>query len=63
LISAKNGEITPSLVEQQKVINGIDKILKETKKLEAIYSQKIDNLEELKKSILQKAFSGELTHD
>lgn len=53
----------PSLVEQQKVINGIDKILKETKKLEAIYSQKIDNLEELKKSILQKAFSGELTHD
>ena len=63
MISAKNGEITPSLVEQQKVINGIDKILKETKKLEAIYSQKIDNLEELKKSILQKAFSGELTHD
>ena len=51
----------PSLVEQEKVVNGIDKILNETKKLETIYSQKIDNLDELKKSILQKAFSGELT--
>ncbi len=32
----------------------------ETKKLEAIYQKKIEDLEELKKSILQKAFSGEL---
>ena len=32
----------------------------ETKKLEAIYQQKISDLEELKKSVLQKAFSGEL---
>ena len=47
--------------KQEKVVNGIDKILNETKKLETIYSQKIDNLDELKKSILQKAFSGELT--
>jgi type I restriction enzyme, S subunit len=30
-------------------------------KLEAIYQQKLLNLEELKKSVLQKAFSGELT--
>jgi type I restriction enzyme S subunit len=51
----------PSLVEQEKVVNGIDKILNETKKLETIYSQKSDNLDELKKSILQKAFNGELT--
>jgi type I restriction enzyme S subunit len=33
----------------------------ETKKLEAIYRQKLLNLEELKKSVLQKAFAGELT--
>jgi type I restriction enzyme S subunit len=33
----------------------------ETKKLEAIYQQKLINLEELKKSLLQKAFSGEFT--
>ena len=32
----------------------------ETKRLEAIYLQKIADLEELKKSILQKAFNGEL---
>src|SRR5690606_27515984 len=32
-----------------------------TQKLEAIYKKKIDNLEELKKSILQKAFNGELS--
>jgi type I restriction enzyme S subunit len=33
----------------------------ETQKLEAIYQQKLLNLEELKKSVLQKAFNGELT--
>ena len=32
----------------------------ETKKLEAIYQQKINDLEELKKSLLQRAFNGEL---
>ena len=31
-----------------------------TKKLETIYKKKIEDLEELKKSVLQKAFSGEL---
>ena len=51
----------PSLLEQEKIVSGIDKILNKTKKTETIYSQKIDNLDELKKSILQKAFSGELT--
>jgi type I restriction enzyme S subunit len=33
----------------------------ETQKLEAIYQQKLLNLVELKKSVLQKAFAGELT--
>ncbi len=32
----------------------------ETQKLEAVYQKKINNLEELRKSILQKAFNGEL---
>jgi type I restriction enzyme S subunit len=32
----------------------------QTKRLEAIYQQKLLNLEELKKSVLQKAFAGEL---
>ncbi len=32
----------------------------QTKKLESIYHQKIADLDELKKSLLQKAFAGEL---
>ena len=35
-------------------------VLAETKKLEVIYTQKLADLEEMKKSILQKAFSGQL---
>ena len=50
----------PSLKEQNQVVNSIELMLAETKKLEAIYQQKINDLEELKKSILQKAFNGEL---
>ena len=38
----------------------INAVSTETKKLETIYQQKINDLEELKKSVLQKAFSGEL---
>ena len=49
-----------SLVEQQTIVQKLDLLSAETKRLEAIYQQKIDNLEELKKSILQKAFNGEL---
>jgi type I restriction enzyme S subunit len=50
----------PSLQVQQKIVHQLDALSAETKKLEAIYQQKINDLEELKKSVLQKAFSGEL---
>ena len=46
--------------KQEKVIQNINLIKAETKKLEAIYTQKIADLEEMKKSVLQKAFSGQL---
>jgi len=46
--------------EQQQIVQKLDVLSAETKKLESIYQQKIDDLEELKKSILQKAFAGEL---
>lgn len=49
-----------SLEEQKNILKKINLISIETKKLEAIYQQKINDLEELKKSVLQKAFSGEL---
>jgi type I restriction enzyme S subunit len=50
----------PPLKEQQTIVQKLDALSAETKKLEAIYQQKIADLEELKKSILQKAFAGEL---
>lgn len=50
----------PPLHEQQTIVQKLDLLSAETKKLEAIYKKKIEDLEELKKSILQKAFSGEL---
>jgi len=52
---------TPSLAEQQHIVAKLDALSAETKKLEAIYIQKLTDLDELKKSILQKAFKGELT--
>ena len=33
----------------------------QSRNLEEVYQRKLDDLEELKKSILQKAFNGELT--
>ena len=50
----------PTLSEQENIVNKLDALSAETKKLEAIYLQKLTDLEELKKSILQKAFNGEL---
>ena len=50
----------PSLKKQLTIVKKLDALSAETKKLEAIYQQKIEDLEELKKSILQKAFNGEL---
>ncbi|MEI6091940.1 MAG: restriction endonuclease subunit S, partial [bacterium] len=50
----------PSLAEQQSIVQKLDALSSETKKLETIYQNKLHNLEELKKSILQKAFNGEL---
>ena len=50
----------PTLKEQQTIVRQLDALRAETQKLEAVYQKKIDDLEELKKSILQKAFAGEL---
>jgi len=50
----------PSLKKQNEIIDELENIKNQTKQLEEKYQQKLQNLEELKKSILQKAFSGEL---
>jgi type I restriction enzyme S subunit len=55
--------IVPPIEEQQKIANHLDDLFVETQRLEIIYRQKIVALNELKQSILQKAFTGELTAD
>lgn len=50
----------PPLFEQKAIVKKLDALLEQTKKLEGIYKQKLADLEELKKSVLKKAFSGEL---
>jgi len=49
-----------SFSDQQTIVRQLDALRAETQKLEALYKKKIADLEELKKSILQKAFAGEL---
>jgi type I restriction enzyme S subunit len=50
-----------SINQQKKVAGLLDGYYTETKQMETLYREKIKKLEELKKSLLQKAFSGELT--
>lgn len=51
----------PSISEQERVVNNLNELQKEVDLLQQIYEQKLDAIDELKKSILKKAFSGELT--
>jgi type I restriction enzyme, S subunit len=50
----------PPFYIQQSIIHTLDELSSKTKKMESIYQQKLNDLEELKKSIIQKAFNGEL---
>ena len=53
----------PVLQEQAVIVSKLQELKAETQKLETIYRQKLAALKELKQSILQKAFTGELTAD
>ncbi|MBT5994526.1 MAG: restriction endonuclease subunit S, partial [Candidatus Marinimicrobia bacterium] len=53
----------PPLDEQKRTVAKLDALYSQTQSLESNYQQELDALDELKKSILQKAFSGELTID
>jgi type I restriction enzyme S subunit len=54
----------PKLIEEQNnIIEKLNALRAEIQKMEAIYQKKIADLEELKKSVLQKAFAGELKTD
>lgn len=51
----------PKIEEQKRLIPQIEKLQEQTNLLVTKYQQKLANLEELKKSILEKAFKGELS--
>lgn len=53
--------VVPSIEEQLVKVQEIAKFSELNRKLINGYNEKVNNLNELKKSILQKAFSGELT--
>lgn len=50
----------PHVSEQKEIIEKLDSLVKFTQRLEVIYQQKFTALDELKKSLLHRAFSGEL---
>ncbi|MDE2588906.1 MAG: restriction endonuclease subunit S, partial [Patescibacteria group bacterium] len=59
IIRAKNTSLlVPPLLKQQEIVKKLGTLSAETKKLEKIYEQKLTDLEEFKKSVLKKAFSG-----
>ena len=51
----------PEVDEQERLVEHLDAVASEARRLESIYQQKFDALTELKQSLLAKAFSGELT--
>lgn len=53
----------PKLAHQHTLLNNIERIDKDTERLETLYQQKLTALHELKQSILAKAFRGELTQN
>ncbi|PCI20918.1 MAG: restriction endonuclease subunit S [Piscirickettsiaceae bacterium] len=55
--------IPESRNEQDRIAREIFKFKEKTIGLERVYKQKLNQLDELKKSILQKAFTGELTQN
>lgn len=50
----------PELKVQDRIVEKLDSLSEDIQKLEIVYKQKLDELAELKQSILQKAFAGEL---
>mgnify|MGYP005637545899 CR=1 FL=1 len=50
----------PNISEQKKSVEIMEKLNAQTQHMMVQYQQQLDNLIELKKSILQKAFNGEL---
>ena len=50
----------PTKDQQKSLVNLLDSLSEETQRLESLYQSKLDALDELKKSLLYQAFSGNL---
>jgi len=55
--------LPPKYAEQERIADQFDKLMGETQRLESIYQQKLAALDELKKSLLDQAFKGELSRN
>ena len=51
----------PPVTEQKQIVAKLDALREETQRLESLYWQKLTALDDLKKSLLHQAFSGQLT--
>ena len=59
-IRAFNIAKVPPLTDQRGIVSELNRFSVETERLESIYQQKLAALDELKKSLLHEAFSGNL---
>ncbi|MCG5509128.1 restriction endonuclease subunit S [Ectothiorhodospira lacustris] len=55
------GVSVPKLAQQRKMVDQVSELLVQCQEVQSIYRSKLHALSELKQSMLQKAFSGELT--
>jgi type I restriction enzyme S subunit len=52
---------SPNIEKQRAIVGRLELISTEIRRLAALYQQKLTALDELKKSLLARAFAGELT--
>lgn len=50
----------PPLKEQEQIASHLDSVFEKTKALKELYTKELKDYEELKQSLLDKAFKGEL---
>ena len=58
--SALTAVVPPKLSEQEHIADQLDALMTEVQRLESIYHHRLTALEELKKSLLHQAFTGQL---
>ena len=52
--------VLPPVAHQRKTLSLLESLSEETQRLESLYQRKLAALDELKKSLLHRAFSGQL---